>query len=257
MENIDLYRGETYTDVFLWEIDPIVYKPITAATQTAPVRITVTGHGMPNGWFGAITNVKGMTELNAEANNIGVKDYHQITYIDANTVDVNDINAAGFKPYISGGYIQYNTPKNLTGISARMSIKARQGEKSMLICSVGGVAGSVKPTAAGVDGGVTWAAPVSLIDLKKPATKEWVAGATYVSGDVIDTKTLFFLTEGNGRIIVDDATKTIVRTISAADIALFSWKTAWYDLEAYSNDIVPIVTKLASGKITVHDEVTT
>ncbi len=257
MENITLFRGETYTDVFLWEVSPIIYKPITAATQTAPVRLTVTGHGMPNGWFGAITNVKGMTELNVTANNVGPNDFHQVTYIDANTIDINDINAAGFKPYLSGGYIQYNTPKSLVGISARMSIKAKQGEKNMLICSVGGVSGSVKPTAAGVDGGVTWVAPVSLADKKKPATKEWIAGATYIAGDVVDTKCLFFLTETNGRIIIDDDAKTIVRIISAEDIALFDWKTAWYDLEAFTDALVPVVTKLASGKITVSEEVTT
>jgi hypothetical protein len=256
MENITLFRGETYTDVFLWEVAPIIYKAITSVALTAPVRIGVPGHEMPNGWFGAITNVKGTTELNVTANSVRPEDYHQVTYVDADTLDINDINAAGFKPYVSGGYIQYNTPKSLVGVSARMSIKSKQGEKNMLICSVGGVAGSVKPTAAGVDGGVTWVAPTSLADRKKPATKEWLAGATYTAGDVVDTKCLFFLTEDNGRIIVDDDAKTIVRIIDAEDIALFDFKTAWYDLEAFTDALVPVVTKLASGKITVAEEVT-
>ena len=68
-----------------------------------------------------------MTEINAEANKLTSRDYHQATVLDANTVEINDINAAGFKPYASGGYIQFGTPVYLTGFKARMTIKNRVG----------------------------------------------------------------------------------------------------------------------------------
>lgn len=89
-------------------------------------------HGVPDGWRVAITNVKGMTEINAEANKLTSRDYHQATVLDANTVEINDINAAGFKPYASGGYIQFGTPVDLTGFKARMTIKNRVGGTELL-----------------------------------------------------------------------------------------------------------------------------
>lgn len=120
-------QGKTCALVLRWELDTILYKPITAITQTAPVRITSALHDIPDGWRGAVTNVKGMTEINAEANNIGDRDYHPITVIDANTVELNDVNAAGFKPYVSGGHLQINKPVDLTGYTARMDIKDKVG----------------------------------------------------------------------------------------------------------------------------------
>lgn len=126
-------QGRTFTQLIYWaDEDKIVYKPITAVTQTAPVRLTVTGHSLTNGWPVAVTNVKGMTQLNAEANAVKDKDYTPVTIVDLNTIELNAINAAGFKTYTSGGYIQYFQPVDLTGYTARMSIKGKVGGTELL-----------------------------------------------------------------------------------------------------------------------------
>lgn len=250
--DIALIQGKTFTDVVRWEVPPIVYKPITAITQTAPVRLTVNSHGVPNGWRCAITNVKGMTDINADSdpNSLCDSDYHQATVIDPNTIDINDINAAGFKTYISGGILQYNTPQTLTSYKARMSVKAVAGTYNLLRCSVGGTTGTTLPSAAGVDGTVTWVATTL------PATKEWTASTVYVANDVIDTKALMMLTTENGRIAIDTSYFTIKRTISATDIANATWKKGYYDLELVSPDGTPIVTLLDYGTITIAKEQT-
>lgn len=126
-KDIVIQQGKTFALVLRWETLPIQYKTITAIQQTAPARLTVTGHGFPDGWRCAVTNVKGMTEINAEANNLRDKDYNPITVIDANTVEINAINAAGFRAYTSGGVLQGNTPVDLTGFTARMTIKDKVG----------------------------------------------------------------------------------------------------------------------------------
>ena len=126
-KDLTINQGKTFNLVFRWETQPIVYKAITAISQSAPVRLTVPEHGAPNGWSMAVTNVKGMTEINAAANAIKDKDYHEATVIDPNTIEFNEINAAGFKPYVSGGFIQYNTPDDLTGCRARMQIRDKVG----------------------------------------------------------------------------------------------------------------------------------
>jgi hypothetical protein len=118
-----IYRGATFNMVLRWENMPYVYAAITGVAQAAPARITAVGHGLVNGWRAAVVSVLGMVEINAENVPPKNKDYHQVTVVDANTVTLNDVNAAGFTPYQSGGYLQYLTPVPLTGYTAKMSIK--------------------------------------------------------------------------------------------------------------------------------------
>lgn len=126
-KDLQLVQGKTFSLVLRWETEPCVYKPITGIQQTAPVRLTVIGHGVPDGWRCAATNVKGMTEINAEANAVKDRDFNPVTVIDPDTLEINAINAAGFKAYVSGGYLQFNTPVDLTGYTARMQIKDKVG----------------------------------------------------------------------------------------------------------------------------------
>ena len=126
-KDLTIQQGKTFTLVLRWETEPVVYKPITAIQQTAPVRMTV-ANTAPDGWRAAVTSVKGMTEINAaDPAKLRDSDYHALTVIDANTVEFNDVNAAGFKAYVSGGYLQYNTPVDLTDFVARMEIKDKVG----------------------------------------------------------------------------------------------------------------------------------
>lgn len=126
-KDLTIQQGKTFSLVLRWETVPIIYKDITGITQAAPARLTVPAHGVPDGWRVAVTNVKGMTEINAEANNVKDRDYVTATVIDSNTIELNGVNSAGFKAYVSGGVLQYNTPVDLTGYSARMSIKDKIG----------------------------------------------------------------------------------------------------------------------------------
>jgi len=126
-KDLTIQQGKTFALVLRWETEPIVYKAITAITQTAPARLTVTGHGAPDGWRVAVVSVKGMTEINAANTPPRSTDYTPVTVLDADTVELNEVNAAGFHAYTSGGYLQYNTPVDLTGYTARMAIKDKIG----------------------------------------------------------------------------------------------------------------------------------
>ena len=127
-----ILQGKTFGQLLRWEAPPIIYKPITAITQTAPVGITSTAHGIPNGWRVAVVSVKGMVQINAPSSPPKDKDFRQATVVDANTVQLNEVNAAEFKAYISGGYLQFNTPVDLAGFTARMSIKDEIGGTELL-----------------------------------------------------------------------------------------------------------------------------
>lgn len=125
--NLVIKQGKTFSLILRWELDEILYKAITGIEQSAPARLVVPLHNIPDGWRGAVTNVRGMVEINSEANNIGDSDYKEITVIDANTIELNAVNAAGFKAYTSGGYLQINKPADLAGYTARMKIKNKIG----------------------------------------------------------------------------------------------------------------------------------
>ena len=130
--NLTIRQGETFTRIIRWETLPYVYKAITGVTQAAPVAITAVGHGLKTGWRTAVVSVKGMKEINAEHVPPRDSDYNQVTVVDVDTVTLNKVNSADFGAYISGGYLQFYTPVDLTGYSARMDIKDRIGGTVLL-----------------------------------------------------------------------------------------------------------------------------
>jgi hypothetical protein len=132
VKNLTIQQGATFTQLVRWGVLPIVYKPITAIPNTAPATLTVPAHGVPAGWNVAVTAVKGMTGINALASPPATTDYHAATVVDANTIVLDDVNAALYKAYTSGGYVQYYTPQPLTGFTARMAIKDKVGGTQLL-----------------------------------------------------------------------------------------------------------------------------
>ena len=124
--DLEIVQGSTFRRVVRWETSPLVYKAIEDITQSAPAVLTITGHGVPERWRVAVVSVQGMTEINAP-NPPKAKHYKRATVLDADTIELNDVNSTEFSPYESGGYIQYNTPVDLTGFAARMKVKNKVG----------------------------------------------------------------------------------------------------------------------------------
>lgn len=130
-KDFNIIQGSTFSEKIRWETTPFVYKPITAIEKTAPARITVAAHGLPDGWRAAIVSVKGMIEINAPT---PPKDKYflETTFIDSNTIEINSVNASEYHTYTSGGYVQYYTPKDLTGYTARMTVRNRVGGTALV-----------------------------------------------------------------------------------------------------------------------------
>lgn len=136
-KEILILRGETLSFDVLWETDQIIYKPITAIdlSHGAP-RLTAIGHGAVSGWYGAVTRVLGMRQINAESSPPSDSDYHRLTVIDVDTVELNDVDASGFSAYTSGGFLQFNAPQDLTGYTARMQVRTREGGELLMSSDV-------------------------------------------------------------------------------------------------------------------------
>lgn len=124
--NLKIYQGSTFQQTLRWESSERVYMPITAITKTAPVTITVPAHNIPQSWRVKFTDIVGTKELNSSTV------YHQCTVLDQDTISINAINALGYTAYVSGGVVEYNKPVDLTGMTARMQIRARVDSTTVL-----------------------------------------------------------------------------------------------------------------------------
>lgn len=129
-------KGETVAIPLRIETETLTYKTITGVSQSGPVAITAAAHGLTDGWPAALMNIVGPVELNAEENPPEEAAYRPVTVVDANTVQFNGINSAGYRTYVSGGQLVYHAPLDLTAYSiARMSVKDRVGGTEILLFS--------------------------------------------------------------------------------------------------------------------------
>lgn len=127
-------RGDTFSMVVLWEDrDVIVRKPITAISLASGApRLTVAAHGLPSAWRGYCTRVGGMREINAENIPPLDSDFHEVTVINADTIELNGVdpvndNGREWSAYTSGGFFNFYAVKDLSSASARMQIKTKPG----------------------------------------------------------------------------------------------------------------------------------
>jgi hypothetical protein len=142
--NLTILQGKTFSKVFRWESGPLIHKPISAISiaEGAP-RLTVTAHGLRDGWRVAVTRVKGMTGINAKSAPPKQSDYRQVTVVSNDIIEFNrttpvDEQGREWPAYSGGGFIQYNTPVDLEGYSARLVITDTQRNLLMELTSADG-----------------------------------------------------------------------------------------------------------------------
>lgn len=235
MGRLKIVQGKTFTDTLRWMEEPLVFKPISGISLASGApRLTVSGHGIAKKWPVAITRVVGMRGINCQNQKPDIRrdgDYVDATRIDVSTLELNGVSPVDdmgnvWPAWESGGFIQYYTPVSLADKTIRAVLRRSPSDRLLLKCSVGGVSGQTKPTAAGTDGGVTWVATTL------QSNKAWEPGATYLANDVIDAKALIFLSTETSGVVADDANKEIVVTITDEVTAGLAKQTLYYEIEA-------------------------
>ena len=130
--DIEIIQGKTFEKVLRWETEPFLFTAILGMSNTAPVRITTGVHGIPDGWRVAVVDAAGMTELNAASNPPKSADFRRATVVDTTHIEFNPISAGNYGTWTSGGYLQWYTPHDLTGYTARMAVKDKVGGTELL-----------------------------------------------------------------------------------------------------------------------------
>lgn len=72
--------------------------------------------------------------------------------------------------------------------------------------------------------------------------------------DPVTGEELFVLTTENGRIVIDNANKTITLYVTTTDIDALTWTKGNYALEMKSGGATPVATRLMCGPIVVDRE---
>lgn len=130
---IKIRKGSTFALPVMWSSTQVTRKPITAISLASGApRLEASGHGAPNGWACWVTRAKGMTQINAADAKIDERDMHYATKISADIVEFNDIspvddNGKEWPAYTGGGFLEYNTPVDITGYTADLTIKDKIG----------------------------------------------------------------------------------------------------------------------------------
>jgi hypothetical protein len=124
---LKIIKGTTLSETFRYESPKRVYKTISNISNSAPMIITSTDHGLPLNWRIKLTNVGGMVEVNDAEN------YLEATALTTSTIEINSVNAVGFKTYTTGGILEYNQPVDLTGVTAALQVRETIGSASTLL----------------------------------------------------------------------------------------------------------------------------
>lgn len=125
--SIEIRRGASANIPIRIESGTLSFKSITGMSNTAPLRVTAVGHGLPDGWRVAFMNTP-WDEINTPWDSMNDSALRAITVVTADTFDVVGLNSAGFTAYTSGGQVAYYPPLDLSQFaSARMDIKTKVG----------------------------------------------------------------------------------------------------------------------------------
>ena len=151
MSKLTIRKGKTFTHLLRYGVEPFIYKAITEIQQSAPVRIKAVGHGLVNGWPVAVVSAGGMTQLNAENDPPEPPEFQQATVVDADYIELNRVNASRFKLYTSGGYLQFYTPIDLAGGTARMVVKTKVDGDTIASSVAAHITDGALPIAAALD----------------------------------------------------------------------------------------------------------
>lgn len=165
--NLSIARGKTLEQVMLYSHPHLTYRPISALLTSAPVRFTVANHGIPENWPVRIQGITSPTQLNTEEGKVV-----QAFIVDANTIELNEMDASSWGTFEVSGHVVFKTPVVLTGWVFRMQVRSSVGGDVLLSLS--------SDPADGADGDILVDTAQSSFTLVLPAAVtaaiEWKGG---------------------------------------------------------------------------------
>lgn len=133
-EQIDIVitRGKTFEFGFLYAGDEPRQVLITGMPSQVPLRLTVVGHDLPEGWPFWVACVKSPAELNSgvdsdDAYEVMSADPYYVKVVDADTIEVPGVIASCWKAFSGPGVLLTRPPVDLTGWQCRAQVRDKVG----------------------------------------------------------------------------------------------------------------------------------
>ncbi|MFG0381101.1 hypothetical protein ACF8C6_09070 [Pseudomonas sp. zbq_18] len=133
-EQIDMVitRGKTFEFCFLYVDEEPRQVLITGMPSKVPLRLTVPGHGLPDGWPFWVSCVKAPAELNTaiqsdDAFEVMSADPHYAKLVDTDTIEVPGVVAHCWKSLAGTGLLLTMPPVDLTGWQCRAQVRDKVG----------------------------------------------------------------------------------------------------------------------------------
>lgn len=191
----ELVKGSSFRRLVRWESEPLIAKTITGISQAAGAVVTAAAHGVTDGWRVAVVSAGGMRQINAENYPPQEDEFTSATLLTSSTLKLNNVNSLGYTAYTSGGALVYYTAVDMTGYTARLTIRDQIGGTSLLaLTSSSGITldNTLKTITiditAAQTAAMTWSEGVYDLELVSPEATPFVtkllSGAVLVSGEV-------------------------------------------------------------------------
>lgn len=123
--NLCIQQGKSLEFALQYAENRYNYCDIAAVVSLAPLRLTLPGHGIPDGWPISIQCVKRPAEMNGD---------YIATVIDADTIEINDLVGSCWRhQWAAGGHVRFAVPQDITDWSARATFRRRIGDISAVL----------------------------------------------------------------------------------------------------------------------------
>lgn len=129
---IKIVQGETFEWGFLWTDNEPRQVHITGMPSKVPLRLTVAGHGLPDGWPFWVSCVKAPEELNTAVSSPRAEEVMEAEPlwakpVDADTIEVPGVVAGCWRPFSGPGVLITRTPLDLAGWQCRGQVRDKAG----------------------------------------------------------------------------------------------------------------------------------
>ena len=168
--DITIVKGKTFEFMYRYADSDLVYLPILGMPSTAPVRLNVASHGIPDGWPVRIEDLRRPEGLSSDE--AGCDSHYFATVVDFNTIELNQVSVSGSRPWAGGGVVVFNRPFDLSGCSARMQVRDRVD--GALLLSLSSDPMTLRDGSIQIDTGL--AALIVKLEPAKTALLSWVRG---------------------------------------------------------------------------------
>lgn len=128
-------KGETFSKKVIFGCSPVQFLKVTGLDSSPPAKLTVPGHGLPDGWFAALVSAPWATGLRATQDPPLKTEYRPILCPDADHVVFDGVNSAGWT-FSPGAYLRTYSKYPFAGKTADLYVRQRGTE--LLHLSTGG-----------------------------------------------------------------------------------------------------------------------